>query len=317
MLLDLVAVAVLLLFVALGAWRGTVAGLISTSGLVLGYVAGALGAWLLGPWLSALSGLPPMLCAAIGGTLSFLGVFVMIGVAGIFVRAWDRERVAESGRSSLDRTGGACLGALRGGLVVVLLGILANWLHAAEVFAGRQAENATSPLRAMTQRIVGGGLEALLGDSPEAVVTARMIARPASSLSSLRRVVEHPRMTALAEDRGFWTLVENGAVDSALNRGSFYGILHDPVLREELAAVGLVESEAAADPKVFRARAKDVLHQVGPRVARARHDPELRELAQDPEIARLLQQRDVIGLLRNTRFSNAVTRLLQEPTQEG
>ena len=52
-------------------------------------------------------------------------------------------------------------------------------------------------------------------------------------------------------------------------------------------------------------------------MARARQDPELRQLAQDPEIARLLQQRDVIGLLRNARFSNTVTRLLQEPTQEG
>ena len=214
MALDLLALAVLLLFVGLGAWRGTVAGLISTSGLVFGYLAGALGAWQFGPRLAGLTALPQMLAVPIAGTLCFLAAFVLVGVAGIFVRAWDRDRIAKTGRTSLDRAGGACLGALRGSLVVLLLGLLANWLHAAEVFAGRQAEEATSPLRAMTQRVVGSGLEAVLGDSPKATVTARMIARPATTLSSLRRVVEHPRIAALADDRGFWTLVENGAVDT-------------------------------------------------------------------------------------------------------
>ncbi len=316
-MLDLLAFGTLALFVAAGAWRGTVAGLLSTAGLVFGYLAGALAAWTLGPRLAELTGQPQLLTAPLVGTLAFLGVAIAIGIAGIFVRAWDRERVRETGRSGLDRTGGACLGALRGALVVLLLGILANWLHAAEVFAGRQSAEATSPLRAMTQRIVGGGLGAVLGDSPEAVVTARMIAQPATSLTSLQRVVEHPRMAELAGDRGFWTLVENGAVDSALNRGSFYGILHDPALRGELADVGLVEAGAAEDPRVFRERAKEVLREVGPRVARARHDPELHALARDPEIADLLQRRDVVGLLRNPRFSSTVQRLLREPTREG
>lgn len=315
--LDLLAGVVLLVFIGLGAWRGTVAGLLSTSGLVFGYLAAGLSAWLLGPRVAELTGQPQLLTAPIVGTLAFLSVAVAIGVAGIFVRAWDRERVREAGRSGLDRAGGAFLGALRGGLVVLLLGVLANWLHAAGVFAGRQSEDATTPLRVVAQRVVGSGLEAVLGDSPEAVVTARMIARPATSLSSLQRVVEHPRMAALAEDRGFWTLVENGAVDSALNRGSFYGILHDPALRGELAEMGLVEATAAQDPRVFRERAKDVLQEVGPRVAKARHDPELHALASDPEIAQLLERRDVLGLLRNPRFSNTVKRILKEPTRDG
>lgn len=315
-LLDLVAALVFVLFVALGAWRGAIAGLVSTSSLVLGYLAGAVAAWQFGPRLAELTGQPGILAAPIVGSLAFLAVFVCMGVAGYFVRRWDRERVGESGRSALDRSGGALFGALRGGLIVLLLGILANWLHAAEVFAGRQLADATSPLRAMTQRVVGGGLEAMLGNSPQAKLTARMIARPATSLTSLRTVVEHPRITALAEDRGFWTLVENGAIDSALNRGSFYGILHDPALRNELAEVGLVGTGAAQDPGVFRIRAKEVLQEVGPRVARARSDAELRELAHDPEIARLLQQRDVVGLLRNPRFSNTVQRLLKDPTDE-
>jgi uncharacterized membrane protein required for colicin V production len=317
MALDLLALVVLLLFVGLGAWRGTIAGLLSTSGLVLGYLAGALSAWILGPTLAELAGLPHLLAAPIAGTAGFLAVFVVIGVAGIFVRAWDRERVREAGRTSLDRAGGACLGALRGSLIVLLLGVLSNWIHAAEVFAGRQAVEDTSPLRAMTQTLVGSGLGALLGDSPEAIVAARVIARPATSLSSLQRVFAHPRIAALADDRGFWTLVENGAVDSALNRGSFYGILHDQALRGELAEVGLVKAGAAHDPRIFREQAKEVLHEVGPRVARARRDPELHDLARDPEIAQLLQRRDVIGLLRNPHFSSTLQRILKEPTREG
>ncbi len=317
MALDLLALAVFLLFIGIGAWRGTVAGAIATSGLILGYLAAALGAWQLGPALAEGVGLPPIVAAPVAGTLCFLAVFVLVGVAGIFVRGWDRQRVSKSGRTPLDRAGGACFGALRGGLVVLLLGLLASWLHAAEVFAGRGAETATTPLRAMTQRVVGGGLEAALGDSPEATVAARMISRPATSLSSFRRVAENPRIVTLAEDRGFWTLVENGAVDSALNRGSFYGIVHDAALRRELAEVGLVEASAADDPAVFRERAKDVLREVGPRVAKARHDPTLHELARDPEIAQLLERRDVLGLLRNDRFSDTVRRILREPTREG
>ncbi len=315
--LDLVAVLVLALFVALGAWRGAVAGLVSTGILILGYFAASLSAWRLGPALAEITGQPTLITAPIVGTLAFLAVAVVGGVIGFFIRRWDRRRVEESGRSGLDRTGGALFGFLRGSLIVLLLGILANWLHAAAVFAGRGVEDASSPLQRMTQSVVGGGLDALLGDSPEAAVTARMIARPTESLTSLRKVVEHPRVAALANDRGFWTLVENGAIDSALNHSSFYGILHDTELRHELADVGLVGPGAAGDPSLFRARAGEVLREVGPRVARARNDPAIHALARDPEIAGLLQRKDLLGLLRNRRFSETVERVLGDSSGAG
>ena len=313
-LLDFIALLVLVLFTALGAWRGVVAGAVSIASLVVGYLAGGYCAIHYGPALAEITDQPTFLAAPIAGTLGFVGAFLVMALAGFFITRWDKRRVEGMGRSALDRIGGGAFGAVRGLLIVLLLGILSNWLAAAKHLSaeGEASAAATTPLQAATQQVVAGGLSAALGNSPEAEVAAQIVARPTESLAGLRNVVEHPRMQELAGDRHFWTLVSSGSVDAALNRGSFYGILHDPELRSELAAVGLVTEGAAQDPAVFRLRAREVLTEIGPRIARARHDRELHALARDPEIAGLLERRDVLGLLRNRRFSRTVERLLAE-----
>lgn len=318
MLFDLIALVVLLLFVAIGAFRGTIAGLVSTATLVVGYIVGALCAVSLGAPLGEAIGQSRWIAAPLAGSLGFFAVFVVMAIVAFFIRRWDRARVeAQGGRSALDRTGGALCGAFRGLLVVLLIGILHNWIQASQIMNGSESvESAeTTPLQHITQNAVEAGLGALLGDQPQAEIATQMIARPTQSLVAMRDVMEHPAIATLVDDKNFWVYVENGAYDSALNRQSFHRMLRDPNLRSDLADVGFVDPAAAGDPVLFRRATLEVLEQVGPRIANLRSDPEMRGLAEDPEIVDLLQRNDILGLLRNPRFSAFVNRVLETPAQ--
>ena len=311
---DLLALAILIAFAGLGALRGTVAGLVSATSLLLAYGAGVVAALRSGPGIAAGLGIPLWVGAPLAGSLAFGAVFLLLAGLGLWVRRWDRRRVGQSGRTARDRAGGALCGALRGGLVVLLIGVLALWLDAARALAGRApGEPSTSPLRRATQAAVELGVSSALRESPGSALAANLLARPSESFGRLQAVLAHPHFIALTEDRAFWSYVEHGALDAALNRRAFLQISHDTALRRDLAALGLVETTAAEDPVAFRAATRSVLAEVGPRLQRLRSDPELLALAEDPEIVRLLESGEVVGLMRNPRFAKLVARALDTP----
>ncbi len=316
MALDLLALCVLASFALVGAWRGAVAGLISLASLLCSYAAGVLAALRLGPMVAPALGVPLWVGAPLAGSVAFAVVFFVCAVGGIWVCRWDRRRVKKDGRSARDRLGGACFGALRGALVVLLIGVLTLWLDAARVFSGAESRaeaSASTPLRRATRAVVATGVELALGGGPGAVLAAKVLADPAETLTQLQHVLQHPRIATLGGDREFWSDVEHGAVDTALSRGSFVALLHDAALRRELAELGLMEPAAAGDPAAFRQATRDVLVELGPRLRRIHSDPEVLALAHDPEIAGLLEAGEVVELIQNPRFTGLVARALREP----
>jgi len=311
---DLLALVVLLAFAGLGALRGTVAGLVSVASLLLAYSAGVIAALRSGPGVAAALGIPLWVGTPLAGSVAFGAVLLLCAGMGLWVRRWDRRRVKNDGRTARDRCGGAICGAMRGSLVVLLIGVLALWLDAARALsAGRDTELQTTPLRSATQTAVKLGVNGVLGDSPSSVFAGKLLARPAQSLVQLQEVLGHPHFVALSEDRSFWNYVEHGAVDAALNRRAFLRVAHDAALRGDLAALGLVDAAAADDPAVFRAAIATVLLEVGPRLQRVRSDPELLALAEDPEIVGLLEAGEVVGLMRHPHFAKLVARALEAP----
>jgi uncharacterized membrane protein required for colicin V production len=322
-MLDLIALVILVLFVLLGAWRGALLTGMSLLTLVAAYGAGILAATRFGSLTGEILHLPAFLGPPLAGTVAFVVTFLVLGSVARALGHWEKGRRGSEPRSHFDRAGGGLFGFLRGALLVVLLGWLGLWLDAArtlrapsgaEPSAGQLAEG--SAVGGVAQKLVEAGVETALSDAGAGgKLAARVLARPSQTLGGLQTIVEHPRIASLGEDQVFWTYVGHGALDAALNRASFYRVLHDAPLREELAAVGLVSEEAASDPAAFRSEARQVLARVGPRLRRAQEDPELQELAHDPEVGRLLREGNVLALLRHEGFQGVVSRALADGSE--
>src|SRR3990170_1304574 len=78
MTLDLVGLALLGLFVALGAARGALAGALALVALGAAYAAGILAATNLGPGFAASFGLPRFAAPVVAGSASFAAVFLAV-----------------------------------------------------------------------------------------------------------------------------------------------------------------------------------------------------------------------------------------------
>lgn len=310
MWLDLVAVALLGIFVALGAWRGALATGLGLATLVGAYLAAVFLAPTLAPALASRLGLSEFWALPLAGAGVFVATYTVLGVLSAFLRRLSRRHADE--RSARDRFLGGVFGAVRGAGIALLVSYLALWVDALRV------TGATSPLpsvehsraAALTGEVVESGIGAAFGEErPGGRMAARIAARPGVALAELQGVLDDPQVGALREDARFWSLVEHGAVDAAMARGSFLALQRDPALRRRLADLALVPEAAADDPGVFRDAMGEVLREVGPPLRRVREDPALQELMEDPEVVAMLQSNDTLGLLGHPGIRGLVDRV--------
>jgi uncharacterized membrane protein required for colicin V production len=311
MWLDAFALVVLGLFAGVGVARGGLATGLSLFSLFAAYGAAIVLGGSLGPRVADRTGMPEFGGVAIVGTCAFFLTFIVVGIIGSILRRREARRRRGQPRSARDRFLGATFGVVRGALVVLLLCYLAIWLDVlrqtgtAEILPGV----GDSAAAAVTESVVEAGLGVAMADQGAAGrLVARMAARPGATLVEIQDLVEDPRFQTLRDDRSFWTYVEHGAVDSALNRPSFLAISGDPSFRGRLAELGFVSEEAAGDRRVFLAQVADVMREVGPRVRSVRNDPQMQELMEDPEVAEMVRSGNTIGLMTHPGFRQLVAR---------
>ena len=315
MWLDILAGGLLLVFTAVGAWRGALASGLALANLVLSYAAAVFGGPQLAPVLGEALGVGDVIGLAAASTLCFAATFLVTAGIGAVLRS--RALPPEGAR---DRFLGGLFGALRGGGLVLLIAYLAIWLEAARVHgaADFMPELGSSTAADVTSNVVESAVEASLGpDDSAGRMVARIAARPAAAIGGLTEIAESEPFAALRGDRLFWTYVESGNADAALARASYLRLQRNPELRAELAGLGLVPEAAAEDTEVFREAVKDVLLQVGPRLRAVRTDPGLQELLDDPEVVAMLQNGDTLGLMRHPGFRALVDRAISRPVSEG
>ncbi len=321
MWLDYLALALLAIYAIAGAIRGALATGLKLVAVLLAYAVSVLGAGPLAPATVAWLELPPFLGVPVAGTILFVVSYALLALgAWVASRVERRNRDGEP-RSAGDRLGGALFGAARGGMVVVLLGFLALQLEGLRAAGGEAAalvpETGPSTVTATTQAIVEGGGELMLGDDDAGGrVATRLLSHPAETVTGVQAVLDDPHIRELREDDLFWTYLSNGNTQAALNRASFVSIAHDETLRTNLAQLGLVKGDAAADPRAFRNAIADVVTQIGPRVRGLMKDPEVHRLLDDPEIRRALEAGDTVALLRHPGFQALVTRVTAASGQD-
>ena len=319
MLWDALFIGLLSALAALGAWRGAVASGSGLVALLAGYAGGVLGAARAGAWVERTLVVSPLVAPAIAGTLGFVAAWLVVSSLSGVLLTWDRSRVEANGRGGVDRALGGLFGLARGGLVVVLLTVLVSWIDAGrdlgalvgwEALPDAEGSAVVGASGALVEAAVAGALSEA---GPAGDVAARMVGRPGESLTKARQLLDDERLNALFTDKLFWTAVQNDSVDYALNRSSVRMIVLDPQMRARFADLGLVGDEARDDPDLFRDRMAEVLAEVGPRIARLQHDPELQALAQDPQILGLLESGNTLGLITHPRIQQLVRRLSSEP----
>jgi membrane protein required for colicin V production len=291
MILDAILLLVLILMFALGAWRGAVASGSGLFALVCGYAGGILAAGRGGEWVSTRLVLSPLAAPAIAGTIGFVVAWLIVSSLADIAVAWDRDRVELGGRGLFDRGLGGFFGLARGGLIVVLLALLASWLDAARdigAISGLAAmpDAEDSLLTEAAGGIVELAVSSALSDAgPAGEVVARLTAHPGQALGSVQAILEDDRLSGLFEDRLFWTLISNQSIDYAMNRNAIRSIVNDPEMRGHFADLGLVDEAARDDVGLFRDTMAGVLSELVPKVQRLQNDPEIKALANDPEIA--------------------------------
>lgn len=316
MWLDGIAIFVLVLFAAMGALRGGLVAGMSLLSLGVAYAAAIVSAPRLGPALAGSLGIADLLGLPLAGTLGFVGAYLVMGIVTTILRRREWRRRRGRARSARDRFLGAAFGALRGGLIVLLLSWLAIWVDALRTTGSYEGLPALgdSAAAAVTGSVVEAGVEAAMSESGAAgPFVARVASRPGAAIGELQELLENPRIEALREDRLFWTHVEHGSVDAALNQRSFVGIIHDEALRSQLGELGLIDAAAVSDPGTFRDAAAEVMRQVGPRIRELRNDPELQELMNDPEVVAMAQAGDTLSLMTHPGFRRLATRVASSP----
>jgi uncharacterized membrane protein required for colicin V production len=306
----LIALAVLGVCIAAGAWSGALATGLRIATLVLSYAAAVM----LGPALAAAIGRDDPIATLVSSSAVFLAVYVVLGIAAHFARRLGPRE--NTGRSPRDRFFGGCFGAVRGALIALMVVYLAMVLDALRATTGTEVvpEVGESVAAHVTSDVVQSALETAVDTSnPAARVATRFAARPAVAAAEIQRLIDDPHVERLRGDSAFWSDVEGGRVDSALQRGTFLSLSEDPELRRKAANLGIVSEEAAGDPSLFRASMVQVFESVAPRLRNLRNDPAVQEMLGDPAIITMLQNGDTIGLLQHPKFRELVSRLSATP----
>ena len=316
MWLDVVAFLALAGLATMGLVRGTLATALRIISLIGAYAAAVFGSSAFAGLASERLNVPEVLGMAAAGSATFVVVYLLLGIAASLIARWEKRRRRGAPRSSADRAGGAILGGAQGALVVVLLGWLGLWLQAGQSGGALESLPDTQGARVamLTQTVVEKGADVMLDDDSQGARAAiRAVVRPTETLESVSALANGPRMRTLQEDKLFWSYVEHGAIDAALNRGSFLGAAYDSTFRQHLFELGLINRAAAADARLFRNKARDVLEAVSPRLRGLREDPELQGLMQDPEIVQAISNNDTVALLTNPKFRRLLRRVLDGP----
>jgi membrane protein required for colicin V production len=111
---DWILLAVLLLSMLIGLWRGLVVEVLSVLGWIAAFVVAQMFATTVGQWLP-MEGSVPQLRYAAGFVLAFVGTLIASSVLGWVAK----KMLASVGLSGLDRLLGAAFGLVRGAIILL------------------------------------------------------------------------------------------------------------------------------------------------------------------------------------------------------
>jgi hypothetical protein len=141
---------------------------------------------------------------------------------------------------------------------------------------------------------------------------AHMASRPGEAIVEMQELMENPVIAEIRNDRLFWTYVEHGSIDAAMNRRGVLALTYDRDMRETLHDFGLIDEAAVEDPELFRDQTREMLRELGPRISSIKNDPKMQELMEDPEVLDAVQSGNHLALMTHPGFQEVVARVMEE-----
>jgi hypothetical protein len=323
MLFDLAAAGILAVFMALGAWRGSLAGFLRLLTLFCAYAAGLVVATKFAALVALFTGLSRITAGALAGSAAFLVVYAIGSISSAILIRHERNQRGDFPRGGFDRLGGAFFGAGQAVLALLLLGVLGSFLDAANAAgvapagtaAGAGASASDSYLVGSARRVVAAGVSAAVGKRPGGGLAVKLASNPGQAVAQTQALLQHPRVLSLQQDALFWQYVSTGEVGLALERSTFGMIRYDAELRGQLADLGVVSEAARGDVDAFRAEIEATLFEVAPRIQAIRNDPALAELAAKPGVQAAVRDGNTLALIADPDFRKLVDRALRASEQ--
>jgi len=312
---DLIAIAILVIFITWGASKGALWTALRLGVLLGAYAAGIFGAHLFSPFVTERYPELELLALPLGGSIAFLLALCVLGIsAALISKRADLNRPQES-RTKSDRLGGALVGGIRGGLIVLLIGILGNYLdqaqHAGLVSELPSLEHSFVAMGSGT--LAERGLEQVLDKKdPASRLTAQLAVHPAETAEKIQTIMEHPRVVRLREDATFWSRARNGDIRGAMNQLAFRRLAYDSEFRNQLADLKLIDAQTAEDPELFKEKIAETYTQVAPRIEALKKDPAVQKLMHDEEILELARKGSITELLTHPDFIRAVQAVMNQ-----
>ncbi|MCZ6822329.1 MAG: CvpA family protein, partial [Deltaproteobacteria bacterium] len=198
-MIDGIGLAILGLYVLLGARRGALASSMRIACPLLAYGTAFFGASLAGPLISRWFDLPSLLGLILAGVIFFVLGLIGAGVAVWLIQRRLGEQRGSWPRGGLDRIGGGLVGVAHGAVILLLLGVLVSFLDALRISGAAEwlhsmPNTDASRLVAMSQTTMEKGIPAALGNSgPSTRMATEFLAHPAATVERVQKVLRHPR----------------------------------------------------------------------------------------------------------------------------
>jgi uncharacterized membrane protein required for colicin V production len=317
MALDLIGAALVLLFAFLGWYRGFLLTALSLLGLFTGYVSAyflykPLGE-LLGGWFS----LQPLLSYPVGGAAAFLLGVLALGVVRALV--WRRRRrLRKQGIRPhiLDRVGGAALGGVYGGTLVLLACWVLVLLRSVTLGTGEKG-GWTSPIPDVREAAVGRVAVPLserlayrvaeggTGNRTVAKTAARFAKDPLQTTRDLSRVLADNRVQSLLGDRAVMRQLARDPKQTALSNPTIRELARDPRFVKQVARLGLLSGAESGElpPEEVQRQLVKRLAPMAKLTGQLAQDPEVQKLLNDEELLGKLERRDMMALVNDPKFN--------------
>lgn len=234
------------LLILRGWFRGFYRSVAGTIGLVAGYGISYASARPLG---DKLWGVYPSLPRPIAWSVAAFGVFILVNIVVMFIgdallRARVRQMPEEERRPFLrqNRRGGACLGFLRGALLVAFISLAAALIpvgHAIGKTIGSEDSKLVTLVRPFVHPIIKQATAITVGDQESGEIMSAILRDPEAARNALEIVWQKEDFQALLADPEFVEKAQPGQPDDIVQDERMLRLMGDPDVQEALRDLGV------------------------------------------------------------------------------
>lgn len=311
-MIDLAVLAIL----ALAAWHGWRRGSLLMGLGVVSLVAGYLGAAFLyrpaGELIGRTFRVPPLIALPLGGMLAFFVITTIVKVATFKVeRRRALARREGEAPNPVDSAGGAVVGVLRAGVLVVVVAWAIGTLNS----LARTGPDLTGTMTGrVSARVMGRATHAVArratGDPLMASMVSMMASQPREGMQTMNVVLRDQRVQRLWTDTLLRSSLAHGDSAGLALNATIRSLAGDPAFLAAAQQLGLLPPGTGSGELAAR-----LVQQVGPLVRTVesiQNDAEIRRTLDSPELRRMMERGDITALLADPKFNELAGKILEK-----